>query len=361
MADIDVGLMRGTLDLLILKALTWGPRHGYGVVEWIEQATDAALLVGEGTLYPALHRLEAQGWIEAEWGLSENNRHAKFYKLSRAGRAQLASGTLVVAAVRRGGERAHCRHRLAAHGVTDRGAWTGLPHRRRRAARRARRRRRSSSSISPCARRSSSRAASPPDAARATSARAVRRPARRVATNASPSTSNGSAPCVAPIRSEQPSTGHRATRCARCAQQHRLHRRRAAHPRTRHRREHVDLHARRRALLRTLPVPHPEQLVTIGDPARTGGLSAWHAAQRHRVVSAVHRRARSDRSRSRASTRTVARARSICSRRARRRSQSIRMAASSRRTISPCSRCPPPSAARSRPTRTRCRAAPRPS
>ena len=89
MADIDVGLMRGTLDLLILKALTWGPRHGYGVVEWIEHATEAALQIGEGTLYPALHRLEAQGWIEAEWGLSENNRHAKFYKLTAAGRSQL--------------------------------------------------------------------------------------------------------------------------------------------------------------------------------------------------------------------------------------------------------------------------------
>ena len=92
MADIDVGLMRGTLDLLILKALTWGPRHGYGVVDWIEHATGAALQIGEGTLYPALHRLEAQGWIEAEWGLSENNRHAKFYKLTAAGRGQLRTG-----------------------------------------------------------------------------------------------------------------------------------------------------------------------------------------------------------------------------------------------------------------------------
>ena len=84
--------MRGTLDLLILKALTWGPRHGYGVVDWIEHATGAALQIGEGTLYPALHRLEAQGWIEAEWGLSENNRHAKFYKLTAAGRGQLRTG-----------------------------------------------------------------------------------------------------------------------------------------------------------------------------------------------------------------------------------------------------------------------------
>jgi transcriptional regulator len=92
MSDFDAGLMRGTLDLLILKALSWGPRHGYGVADWIGQATGAALLVGEGTLYPALHRLERQGWVESEWGLSENNRHAKFYHLSRTGRAQLHSG-----------------------------------------------------------------------------------------------------------------------------------------------------------------------------------------------------------------------------------------------------------------------------
>jgi len=92
MSDIDVGLMRGTLDLLILKALSWGPRHGYGVADWIEVATSATLLVGEGTLYPALHRLERQGWVEADWGLSENNRHAKFYRLSRTGRAQLHTG-----------------------------------------------------------------------------------------------------------------------------------------------------------------------------------------------------------------------------------------------------------------------------
>jgi transcriptional regulator len=93
MDDLDVSLMRGTLDLLILKALTWGPRHGYGVVEWIEQATDARLLVGEGTLYPALHRLERQGFVDAEWGLSENNRTAKFYRLSATGRKRLQVGS----------------------------------------------------------------------------------------------------------------------------------------------------------------------------------------------------------------------------------------------------------------------------
>ena len=93
MDDLDVSLMRGTLDLLILKALSWGPRHGYAVVEWIEQATDAAFLIGEGTLYPALHRLERRGLVEAEWGLSDNNRQAKFYRLAKAGRDRLRSGT----------------------------------------------------------------------------------------------------------------------------------------------------------------------------------------------------------------------------------------------------------------------------
>jgi len=91
--NLDVSLMRGTLDLLILKSLSWGPRHGYAVAEWIEQATRTTLLVGEGTLYPALHRLERQGYVEAEWGLSENNRNAKFYRLSSAGRRRLRAGS----------------------------------------------------------------------------------------------------------------------------------------------------------------------------------------------------------------------------------------------------------------------------
>jgi transcriptional regulator len=82
-------ILRGTLDLLILKALSWGPAHGYAVARWIEQATDDALAVGEGTLYPALHRLEERGWVTAEWGASEANRRAKFYVLTKRGRAQL--------------------------------------------------------------------------------------------------------------------------------------------------------------------------------------------------------------------------------------------------------------------------------
>ncbi len=89
MLDPDGGLLRGTLDLLILKALSWGPRHGYAVAEWVRMVTDDELLVEEGPLYTALHRLEKQGWLTAEWGYSENNRKAKYYQLSRTGRAQL--------------------------------------------------------------------------------------------------------------------------------------------------------------------------------------------------------------------------------------------------------------------------------
>lgn len=89
MLDPDGGLLRGTLDVLILKALSWGPRHGYAVADWIQMVTDGDLLVEEGPLYTALHRLEKQRWLTAEWGYSENNRRAKYYQLSRSGRAQL--------------------------------------------------------------------------------------------------------------------------------------------------------------------------------------------------------------------------------------------------------------------------------
>jgi PadR family transcriptional regulator, regulatory protein PadR len=88
MADAESDLLRSSLDLLVLKALTWGPMHGYGISEWVESATDALLLLEEGTLYPALHRLERRGWLVAEWGVSDKNRRAKFYKLSPAGRAR---------------------------------------------------------------------------------------------------------------------------------------------------------------------------------------------------------------------------------------------------------------------------------
>jgi transcriptional regulator len=89
MLDPEGGLLRGTLDLLILKSLSWGPRHGYAVAVWTHTPTDVTLLVEEGPLYTALHRLERKGWLDAEWGLSEKNRKAKYYQLSRAGRQQL--------------------------------------------------------------------------------------------------------------------------------------------------------------------------------------------------------------------------------------------------------------------------------
>ena len=93
-AESNVEVLRGTLDLLILKAVSWGPRHGYAVARWIEQATDDVLRVEEGSLYPALHRLENRGWIAADWGTSENNRRAKFYALTPKGRAQLRLETV---------------------------------------------------------------------------------------------------------------------------------------------------------------------------------------------------------------------------------------------------------------------------
>ena len=82
-------LLQGTLDMLILKALALGPMHGYQIARRIQQSSSDVLQVEEGSLYPALHRMERRGWIKAEWGLSENNRHAKFYDLTRAGRKQL--------------------------------------------------------------------------------------------------------------------------------------------------------------------------------------------------------------------------------------------------------------------------------
>jgi PadR family transcriptional regulator PadR len=88
MADAEIDLLRSSLDLLVLKALSWGPMHGYGISEWIESATDDLLLLEEGTLYPALHRLERRGWVSAEWGVSDTNRRAKFYKMTAAGRAR---------------------------------------------------------------------------------------------------------------------------------------------------------------------------------------------------------------------------------------------------------------------------------
>src|SRR5687768_4158218 len=86
-AEVDV--LQGTLDMLVLKALTWDQMHGYSILAWLRQATDGQLRIEDAALYPALHRMEARGLIEAEWGLSENNRKAKFYRLTPRGRREL--------------------------------------------------------------------------------------------------------------------------------------------------------------------------------------------------------------------------------------------------------------------------------
>lgn len=91
MAESDLELIRGTFDLLILKTLTWGPMHGLGVLRWIEMVTEKRLIIEEGALYPALHRLEQRGWVSAEWGYSETNRKAKYYRLTLRGRRQLST------------------------------------------------------------------------------------------------------------------------------------------------------------------------------------------------------------------------------------------------------------------------------
>lgn len=89
MARDPMDLLQGTLDVLILRTLTWGPMHGYAVSRWIRERTEGTLDIEDAPLYKALHRLEGAGCIEAEWGLSENNRRARFYKLTPAGRRQL--------------------------------------------------------------------------------------------------------------------------------------------------------------------------------------------------------------------------------------------------------------------------------
>jgi PadR family transcriptional regulator PadR len=86
-------LLQGSLDLMVLKALSFGPRHGYAVARWIAQVTGDVLSVEEGSLYPALHRLEERGAVESDWGTSENNRRARFYRLSSRGRQQLRADT----------------------------------------------------------------------------------------------------------------------------------------------------------------------------------------------------------------------------------------------------------------------------
>ena len=93
MTEPRLYLPQGTLDLLILKAVSNGPMHGWSISERIRQVSRETLQIPQGSLYPALHRLERRGWIAASWGTSENNRKAKYYELTRAGRKQLSSGT----------------------------------------------------------------------------------------------------------------------------------------------------------------------------------------------------------------------------------------------------------------------------
>lgn len=86
-----LGLVQGTVDVLILKTLSWSPMHGYGISQWIRQRTDGALAVEDAALYQALHRLERKGWVSSEWGTSDTNRRARFYQITRDGRKQLQS------------------------------------------------------------------------------------------------------------------------------------------------------------------------------------------------------------------------------------------------------------------------------
>ena len=93
MSKTPNALLHGTLDALILKTLAAGPRHGYAIARFIEDTTGEAVLIEEGSLYPALYRMERRGWVEAEWGMSELGRRAKLYRLTGPGRAQLAAET----------------------------------------------------------------------------------------------------------------------------------------------------------------------------------------------------------------------------------------------------------------------------
>ncbi|MCC7132719.1 MAG: PadR family transcriptional regulator [Gemmatimonadales bacterium] len=89
MSRTGLDLLQGTLDIMVLKSLSWGPRHGYAVASWIRETSRDGLNIEEGALYTALHRMEQRGWLEASWGLTENNRRAKFYQLTDAGRTEL--------------------------------------------------------------------------------------------------------------------------------------------------------------------------------------------------------------------------------------------------------------------------------
>ena len=91
MARSSINLLQGTLDLIVLKTLSWGPMHGFGIARWIQHTTEEVLQVEEGSLYPALYRMENRGWIKAQWALTENGRRAKYYRLTAVGRRQLTA------------------------------------------------------------------------------------------------------------------------------------------------------------------------------------------------------------------------------------------------------------------------------
>ncbi|HEU4564417.1 MAG TPA: PadR family transcriptional regulator [Gemmatimonadaceae bacterium] len=91
--DVELDILLGTLDVLVLKTLSWGPSHGYGVARWIRESSGNAFRVLDGALYTALHRLEERGWVESEWGHTEQGKRAKFYRLTSAGRRALREQT----------------------------------------------------------------------------------------------------------------------------------------------------------------------------------------------------------------------------------------------------------------------------
>ena len=93
MTPDSLPLLQGTLDILVLKALASGPRHGYSVARWIRETTNETLQIEDGALYTSLHRMEKRGWVESDWGLSENNRRAKFYGLTDRGEKELEAGS----------------------------------------------------------------------------------------------------------------------------------------------------------------------------------------------------------------------------------------------------------------------------
>ena len=90
MSKPSIDLLQGSLDVIVLKTLSWQPMHGFGIARWIQRVTDDVLQVEEGSLYPSLYRMENKGWVKAEWRLTENNRRAKYYRLTAAGKRRLA-------------------------------------------------------------------------------------------------------------------------------------------------------------------------------------------------------------------------------------------------------------------------------